>query len=82
MRSSLGSNEEVSENLGQGLLTRICDPLKCTICVWATCTFFLGRVSIVSITFSSGSTKYSLDRLHAEPNQAWGSVLGTAVLTP
>ena len=49
----------------------------------ATRTFFLGMVSLISITFSNESMTFiHLTDFVLNTNQAWDSVLGTAVQTP
>lgn len=71
------SPEEVSDNLGQGVLSQnVCT----TVCM---CPYmFAGRASIISIMFSNGSLKFiHLKDFLPKTNQAWDSVLGLAVHT-
>lgn len=71
------SPEEISDNLGQDILSQnVCT----TVCM---CPYmFAGRVSIISIICSNGSPKFiHLKDFLPKTNQAWDSVLGLAVHT-
>lgn len=59
-----------------GFLTRVCEPPEFAYNCVFLCTFFLGRVSIISITYSSGPPTFIRLMDCAKHKPAWGSVLG------
>lgn len=77
------STEELSENLGQGFLTRVCETQDVyTITYVCPHVRFSWWVSIISITFSNRSLKFiHLADFVPNTSQVWVSVLGVAIQT-